>query len=376
MIAVEDKKDTLASDIVISKDYDSEKNISKIVEDVFMDMVLQENKFSLTFVDSVFRKSYPHIDEISYYSLKLLNNDKSIDSISYGKKKLVSPFKIDISLGSKKIYHFKAYFNLKPSAQIRNMLFSIGITSIAVIFVAFLIIAQLLQLRKKTVQLLAREKSVSGIVHDLKSPLSYVYTMLGFYETTEKDHSKKQNLNTAKTRVKYLSEKIELILSAVRASSSRLQMNPAPYAFNARCTEIMDELKVIYKDKQIDFELLSSADLMLNVDNVYFEGCIRNLLDNAVKYSPEKVKISVSSATQGNKILLYFKDNGLGIPEKLHKKVFREFYRTSEKGSVKGHGVGLSFTKQIVEAHGGKIYIEKQKEEEKGTTFVIEIHNS
>ena len=117
--------------------------------------------------------------------------------------------------------------------------------------------------------------------------------------------------------------------------------------------------------------MLSPSDFTLNVDKIYFEGCIRNLLDNAIKYSPENTEITLSSEVKNNRVFLYFKDNGAGIPKELHKKVFKEFYRNADSENVKGHGVGLSFTKQIVEAHKGKIYI--QNNNEIGTTFVIEL---
>lgn len=363
----------MAKNSITTDKYSSNKSLGKMVEDAFMDMALQTNDIKTAFIDSVFRKSYPKINEVSFYSLRLYKNGRVLDSVSYGKKTFTSPFNIDIPLGSRQLYHFKADFSLKPSAQVRNMLFSIGVTALAIIIVAIFIIFQLIQIKNKTTELQQREKSVSGIIHDLKSPLSYVYTMLGFFEGSEKDPLKQQNLLTAKTRVKYLSEKIELLLSVFKASGSKLLMKNAPYLFSERCTELMEELKLIYKNKHVTYNVLSPPDLNLNVDNVYFEGCIRNLLDNAVKYSPESVEITISSAVKNNRIVLSFKDNGLGIPKKLHKKVFKEFYRNTVAENVNGHGVGLSFTKQIVEAHQGKIYIEEQKDGEKGTRFVIEI---
>lgn len=363
------KDEIFATNSITTDEYSSNKSLGKMVEDAFMDMALQSNEIRVQHIDSVFRKSYPQIKEVSFYSLNLYKNAHCIDSVSYGKKPLASPFIVDIPLGSKKTYHFKAAFNLKPSVQVRNMLFSIGITAAAIILVAVFIIFQLLLLRKRTLQLQWREKSVSGIIHDLKSPLSYVYTMLGFFESTEKETVKKQNLNTAKTRVKYLSEKIELLLSAFNLSNNKLVMNNTTYHFTERCTELMEELKLIYKDKNINCLILTPAGFTLNVDNTYFEGCIRNLLDNAVKYSPANVEITVSSFVKDNKIFLSFKDNGPGVPVNQQKRVFNEFYRNSESGDIKGHGIGLSFTKQIVEAHKGKIYI--QNNNQTGTTFVI-----
>lgn len=382
-IKIEEEEDSLTKKKGITpaykikkEDYGTGNTLGNIVENILINTALEQNVLKLSSIDSIFRKSFTRLNEISYYSFVLKKNEKVIDSIYYGKKTGFSSMTINLPLGDKNIYHFSGYLKVKPSAQIRTMLFSIGITSVAIILVAIFMVFQLIQLRKKTLQLQWREKAVSGIVHDLKSPLAYVYTMLGFFEKGEKDSVKQQSLDIAKTRVKFLSNKIELLLSALKANNNNLIMNLAPYDFNRRCNEIMEELKTIYKDKKIEYSVMAPSDFIINVDNTYFEGCIRNVLDNAIKYSTTEVKIDISATIKNNKIYLTFKDNGIGIPKNMRKKVFKEFYRQSETGEIKGHGVGLSFTKQIIEAHKGKIYIEKQKEGEKGTTFVIELKAS
>lgn len=354
--------------------YDSDNSFAKMVEDAFMDIALNNDKVKVSFIDSVFRSSYPHLKEISYYTLKLKRNSHAIDSVIHGNKPfLFKPFHIDIPLGSKNVYNFTANFWLKPSRQVRNMAFSIGITAVAIILVSLLIFVQMMQLKYKTNQLKYREETVSGIVHDLKSPLAYIYTMLDIFEMSEKNDAKKQSLQTSKKRVRVLSEKIESLLTSFKANQiGQIAINPAPYQFVERCNEIIEELKSVYKEKNINFGILTTPGFTLNVDKLYFEGCIRNLLDNAVKYSPDKVDIKVYTEEKNHKVYLLFRDNGCGIPLKKRNKVFKEFYRTDDSGHVKGHGVGLSFTKKIIEAHKGKIYLEKPKGKT-GTTFIVEL---
>lgn len=353
------------------KDYGTNKTLGHIIENAFLNMALAQNQIKLSFIDSLFQHTLPQIDEISAYSFSLKKNNVTVDSVAYGTTRGFSHINIDLPLGNENVYRFYGNLTLKPSVEIKNMLFSIGITSVTIILVAIFMIYQLFQLRKKTLQLEMREKSIHGIIHDLKSPLSYVYTILDYFEKSEKDSAKRQNLLTAKNRVKFLSEKIGRLLAAFKVSNSHVKMNFAPYHFNERCTEILDELKMIYKDKNIGYQISTPAELTLNVDNTYFEGCIRNLLDNAVKYSDQQVEIGITSEINNKHLLLRFKDNGPGIPENRRKKIFKEFYRVSETGEMKGHGIGLSFTKQIVEAHKGKIYIEKPDKGQKGATFVI-----
>jgi basic membrane lipoprotein Med (substrate-binding protein (PBP1-ABC) superfamily) len=75
----------MAKNSITTDKYSSNKSLGKMVEDAFMDMALQTNDIKTAFIDSVFRKSYPKINEVSFYSLRLYKNDRMLDSVSYGK---------------------------------------------------------------------------------------------------------------------------------------------------------------------------------------------------------------------------------------------------------------------------------------------------
>lgn len=109
--------------------------------------------------------------------------------------------------------------------------------------------------------------------------------------------------------------------------------------------------------------------MTVHADPVYFDGCVRNLLDNAIKYSGENPEVKITAETTQDRAILTFTDNGKGIEEKERKKVFREFYRSDSNSSIKDHGIGLAFVKQVVNAHKGKISLESYPG--KGSTFTI-----
>ena len=94
-------------------------------------------------------------------------------------------------------------------------------------------------------------------------------------------------------------------------------------------------------------------------------------MDNAVKYSKENPKIIISSENIKNGILILFEDNGCGIDKKHQIRIFETFYRvpTGNIHDVKGHGIGLSYVRQMLEAHGGRISVESTKG--KGSKFTI-----
>jgi two-component system phosphate regulon sensor histidine kinase PhoR len=108
-------------------------------------------------------------------------------------------------------------------------------------------------------------------------------------------------------------------------------------------------------------------------DKAYLANALCNLLDNAIKYSPEKPELSVITRNSGRYLLIAVSDKGIGIPKEYHKKVFETFFRvpTGDVHDVKGFGMGLAYVKKIVELHEG--YLELQSETGKGTTVILAI---
>jgi two-component system phosphate regulon sensor histidine kinase PhoR len=105
-------------------------------------------------------------------------------------------------------------------------------------------------------------------------------------------------------------------------------------------------------------------------DQLHLKNCIRNLIDNALKYNTGNPQICISLKAS-NQIEISFEDNGIGISKNDQKLLFQKFYRvnTGNIHNVKGFGLGLSYTRLIVKAHGGNIYCESDLG--KGTKFVI-----
>jgi two-component system phosphate regulon sensor histidine kinase PhoR len=98
-----------------------------------------------------------------------------------------------------------------------------------------------------------------------------------------------------------------------------------------------------------------------------------NILDNAVKYSPDEPKIDIYTENVKNYIFLKIRDQGSGMSRMVQKKVFEKFYRehTGDIHNVKGHGLGLAYVKRILDDHSGNISVESEKG--KGSTFIIKL---
>jgi signal transduction histidine kinase len=124
----------------------------------------------------------------------------------------------------------------------------------------------------------------------------------------------------------------------------------------------------------IQLEIASGAKVIVEGDAEELRIAIGNLLDNAVKYSADAVRVSVSVAapTPGT-VWVRVQDRGVGIPRKQLKRIFNRFYRVQARGrKVKGSGLGLYIVRSIARAHGGKVFADSEGEG-RGATFTIEL---
>jgi signal transduction histidine kinase len=131
-------------------------------------------------------------------------------------------------------------------------------------------------------------------------------------------------------------------------------------------------IQVEIKDGEIikDFK---AENMEIEIDRLHMTNVFHNLLDNANKYSPAKPNIIVSTKSNNNELIVWVRDNGIGISKANQKKIFEKLYRVPA-GNVhnfKGFGLGLSYVKTIVEKHGGTIRLDS--EINKGTTFELSL---
>ncbi|MEM8719707.1 MAG: histidine kinase [Cyanobacteria bacterium P01_G01_bin.39] len=222
-------------------------------------------------------------------------------------------------------------------------------------------------------QLSFKDKILAMLAHDLRTPLTAVSMAVETIELSEKnaelEDAKRQILKQrlfrqAKNQFKIIDSMISELLQNSQNSNVRLSLKPEALDLNTICREISSQFDARLKQKSMDFV----QDIPQDIPQIYADEklicqLIGNLLDNAIKYTPQGGKISLSVLHRTNqKVQISICDNGPGIPPEKQDRIFENSFRLQRDLSEKGYGLGLATCCQIVSAHYGQIWVDSSPE--------------
>jgi two-component system phosphate regulon sensor histidine kinase PhoR len=220
---------------------------------------------------------------------------------------------------------------------------------------------------------LATLNLISNISHELQTPVTAISLAC---ETLRQQYPEIKLLSVIETENKRISLMTERVLQNLKYQYGGVPKgNPEPLHIHDLLAEIANNIRLTLLPANARLSLvLDSQNDVVWADKVLLSTVFYNLIENAIKYrDPEKAFhwIEVSTTSKGRLLRISVKDNGIGIPEKYLNHIFERFYRvpTNDVHNVKGHGLGLSFVKNIVEAMGGSITV--RSIEGKETEFII-----
>lgn len=262
----------------------------------------------------------------------------------------------------------------------RNFVFkSLGFMTISSIVLTLLIILSFIT----TIYIIFRQKRLSEIkndfinnmTHELKTPISTISLasqMINDPSIPAESKNMKNISRIIEDESKRLGYQVEKVLQMAIFDKGKIKLKLKPADINDLILSVINNF-TIQVDKlggKISGELNATKSQM-KVDTVHFTNVISNLVDNAVKYSPEKPEILVTTENMNGKLMIRIRDKGIGIKKEDQKRIFEKFYRvpTGNIHNVKGFGLGLSYVKKIVEEHQGSITL--KSELNKGTEFEI-----
>lgn len=211
--------------------------------------------------------------------------------------------------------------------------------------------------------------------HDLKTPLARISGMLEIVlrDKNPLSDDQKQALKSIQKSTEDLLGFISSILNFSRIESEGVQLQLKSKDINALIEEVLQKTDYQAKEKKIKVVKELEPLFSLRLDADLIKQVLTNLIENAIKYSPNDSKIKIRTEEKDNRVLVQVSDQGIGIPEDEMPRLFMKFFRSrkAKNSPVKGSGLGLYLSKYFVELHKGRI--SAVSEENKGSTFTIEL---
>ncbi|MGZ7059992.1 MAG: PAS domain-containing sensor histidine kinase [Candidatus Angelobacter sp.] len=215
---------------------------------------------------------------------------------------------------------------------------------------------------------------LASMSHELRTPL---HTIIGFSELLteqlEGPLTEKQQrfVSHILQDARHLLELINEILDISKIESGRLELKRESFDFSQIIEEVLGGIRHQAAAKNIAVENKNSFQGSLYADRLRVKEILYNLLNNAVKFTPEGGRVWLESFGEGDTLHVSVCDTGIGIPAKEHPSIFEKFYQVGDTtgGIREGTGLGLPITKHLVELHGGSISVESRPGE--GSRFML-----
>ncbi len=216
-----------------------------------------------------------------------------------------------------------------------------------------------------------RESLTQMIVHDLRNPLTALMggvEVLHLTATARLDESQRRLLESARRSGRALVDLVDELLDVRRMEAGALTLEREEVDLGALCCESVETVSALADAEELTIAVdVDAAPLVVRCDRQLIGRVLANLLSNAIKYTPAGGQITLSAHRQGNDTaLVSVADTGVGILPENQQAIFEVFGLVDQPGR-RGTGLGLAFSKMVVEAHGGHIWVESQPE--RGSTF-------
>lgn len=357
------------------------KNIDSLISKVFISIsrdTLDLNKLD-SYLSKEFKRNKIDVKYALKYNYKQRNSEDSLIDKTTGlnlehfpKKHLVTASK---STFLSHHSNLALLFTNETKILLRNSFISILLS----LLLSASIIASLVYLLKtiyKQKQLAeVKNDLINNITHEFKTPIATIATVLeamkNFNALDDRAKSEKY-ISIANSQVGKLNVMVEKILETAALNHESLTIIKEPTEVAKIIENTIEKYKLVNDEKTFKF-INNSHNLILNLDPFHFENAIGNIIDNAIKYGGNTITIELESTK--NHTLIFIKDNGNGIHKAQKDKVFEQFYRipTGNTHNIKGFGIGLYYTKKIIEKHGGEVQIMYDKKN--NTIFKISFPN-
>ncbi len=216
---------------------------------------------------------------------------------------------------------------------------------------------------------------LNNMTHEFKTPIATISLAADTITNPKviKDESRiKHFISMIKKENSRMNKKVETILQIASLDKKEIDFKFDDISLHSIIEKAVDTIDILVQQRNGKITLaLNATEHVVNGDGEHLFNLVNNLLDNAIKYSPESPEITVETKNENNGVVFAVEDKGIGMTKSVQNRIFDRFYRqtTGNVHDVKGFGLGLNYAKAIVIAHRGNIYV--HSEPGKGSRFTV-----
>jgi len=284
---------------------------------------------------------------------------------------------VSLGLGHKKAIVIKDDQGIKTSDVLQRLLPQIFFSSFLLlsVFLAYWYIARSLKQERQLA--LIRNDFMSNMSHELKTPVSTIgvaLEALSTFDAADNPELRKEYIDISKHEVERLGLLVDKALNISLYEQGRFVFDRQPIDIKLEIEKVLKTLRVQLDNQNVDLEYrCKGSDFVIDVDRTHMVNVVYNLIENGIKYSEGQAEVSIELQEKGGYVEFSIADKGRGIAPEFQTRVFEKFFRVpqGDTHNVKGHGLGLSYVKEVVESMGGSIHLKSGVDA--GSTFIIKI---
>ena len=256
-----------------------------------------------------------------------------------------------------------------PYPELAQKLSPLFLISAIILGFFAIIIIQLLRFITEQEQMAELRNDFSyAMVHDMKSPLSSIIMGAHFLHSgkvDDKPQIKEKYYSIIEDEAEHLLALVNKLLTISKLENKKLILNKNETDLPPIIDDLIDKAKA---KATKPLEITTSLEVKtVMADEQYLTEAIANLIDNAIKYSKDDIRIEIKSFDTDKNVLLKVRDNGIGMTKEEQQVIFDKFGRAAiheknRKGGVSGFGLGLNYVDQVMQAHGGKVTVSSEKD--------------
>lgn len=218
---------------------------------------------------------------------------------------------------------------------------------------------------------------IGNMTHELKTPISTIALsseVLSDPAIASEPERLRSYAGIIRTETERLRKQVERVLQLATLENEGLRLKRETVDMHKVIDDVRNAFLLQLQERSGELHVdTKSADLRVSGDPVHLTNALFNLVDNAVKYSPDRPWVRIEAANDGRQVRIAVEDHGIGIKREDLKNVFQRFFRvhTGNVHNVKGFGLGLHYVQQVARAHGGTVHVESVFG--KGSTFTLEL---